>query len=647
MLRGDLFRMSRGRRAHGVRIGFVGLLVVFTAFAWPWDGLQVSTKAGRAMMLAFVWCELIAAAIFIPAFVAPAIAGEREKGTLDILSACPQSDTDLVFGRGMSHAVWALSLLFAGAPFAVGAMVVGGAPLKLGAMAVAHAVLMGAYSVTVSLAASVSSRTVVEASSAAFMWLIGTTGVGAVVTFVSLSLLYSGTRDQSWMVGFFFVGALATLFGIFARIRVAGSVGAVLLGLAGLTGWFQVSSGFGGSAVPTPIVDRTMAILCPWGASLSDLAFEHPLSTGTRFVAWGSHLVFCAFALYVLRRLVRKNGFELGPEGRAAEAPVSRPPARPALSESKGLPARLPAPRPAPAVSNVRFFDSGVTSPDAALHGPPPPRTWTPMVPMAAIANDDAVLRKYRRKAASALPVWDNPVLWKDVKILKNPVSGCLIGIGVAICGLLTLPTIMEIFEGRLDRGFHISLVFDLAFLGLIVAPTCASVMSKERESGNLAILLSCGYPASSIIVGKILSVAWHLRAPLVLVLLRIGLCVLFRPKEGFLAFAIIAISLATLACVSVAVSSLIADSRAAVAVTFITGLVLWAGPFFLSLLDDAGWHLTWVSPVGMLFMSMRESSYWIDSTTPAAPLWLIGESIVAVVAFAVAITGVERESRS
>ena len=639
MLRGDLFRMSRGRRAHIVRIGFVGLLVLFTAFAWPWDGLQVSTKAGRAMMLAFVWCELIAAAIFIPAFVAPAIAGEREKGTLDILSACPQSDTDLVIGRGMSHAVWALSLLFAGAPFAVGAMVVGGAPLKLGAMAVAHAVLMGAYSVTVSLAASVSSRTVVEASSAAFMWLIGTTGVGAVVTYVSLSLLYSGTRDQSWMVGFFFVGAMATLFGIFARIRVAGSIGAVLLGLAGLTGWFQVSSGFGGSAVPTPVVDRTLAVLCPWGASLSDLAFEHPLSTGTRFIAWGSHLIFCAASLYVLRRLVLKNGFELGPEGRAASAPYFCPPARP--------PARPPAPRPAPAVSKVRFFDSGVTSPDAALHGPPPPRTWAPMVPIAAIADDDSVLRKYRKKAASALPVWDNPVLWKDVKILKNPVSGCLIGLGVAICGLLTLPTIMEIFEGRLDPRFHISLVFDLAFLGLIVAPTCASVMSKERESGNLAILLSCGYPASSIIVGKILSVAWHLRAPLVLLLLRIGLCVLFRPKEGFLAFAIIAISLATLACVSVAVSSLIADTRAAVAVTFITGLVLWAGPFFLSLLDNSRWHLTWASPVGMLFLSMKESSYWTDTTTPATPLWLMGESIIAVVAFAVALAGVERESRS
>ncbi len=637
MLREDLFRMARGWRTHGVRFAFVGVLLFITALVFPWEGLRLSPTAGRSMMLAFVWLELIAAAIFIPAFVAPAIAGEREKGTLDLLTACPQSDSDLVFGRGMSHAAWGLSLLLAGAPFAVGAMVIGGAPLKLAAMAMAHAALMGTFSVTVALASSVTGRTAVEATTTAFTWLISITGLGAVVSYVALSL-WSSWENQEWMLGFFFVGALAALLGVMVRVRVAGAVGAVLLGLSGLIGWIQVSFRMGGSPVSSPIVDRFLAVLCPWGASVSDLAFENPLDPIARHLAWGSHFVFCVVALFVLRRIVLKRGLEILPEDRPA-------PSRPLNLSAVRAPAPRSAPPP-PAPSKVHFFDAGVISPSDALHGPRPKYLRAAAKPQAGADSEQAHWKR-RKSASSALPVWDNPVLWKDVRIAKNPVSGCLIGIVVSICGLLTIPMLLVLFEGNRSRGVHQTLVIDLAFLGLVVAPMCASVFSKERDSGNLAILLSCGYPARSVVLGKFLAVLWHLRAPVVLTLLRIGLCVLGSPKDGLSALAIFATSIAALAFVSVAVASFIPNPRAAVAGSFVAGIALWAGPFFLELLDKAQTDRSWLSPVGMLFITLEGHRPWSRPEMPGLPLWLMCQVTIAAAAFVIASLSVEQVSRS
>ncbi len=629
MLRGDLFRLSRRRTTHVIRFAFVGLMLAATALAWPWDGLRLSPDAGSHMMTAFVVCELVAAGLFIPAFVAPAIAGEREQGTLDILAGCPQSDLDLVLGRGLSLGLSALLLLMAGAPFAVGAMIVGGAPVKLAAIALAHAVLMGAFSVAVALLASLTSATANQATSAAFSGVLGTMGAGAVLTYVGLGFA-AGNFAGGWLPGSFLLGVVACGIGYFARLRAAGAVGAVLLGLAGLIGYTMVELGFRGRG-PSPLtVDRTLAVLCPWGSSLSDLVGQ-PLDHTSRFMAWGSQLVLTSIVLLAIALRLKKRGLELRVEG--------SDPAPEKVTAPRAVPVVV---RPRPAPSNVHFFDS-TASPSSLLHGDlPPPRPVAP--PIALPRKDEG--SEARPKRRSAVPVWDNPVLWKDIKVLKNPVSGCMIGMGVAACALMTLPVLLGVFSERRSRETGLTLLLDLLFLALVVAPTCGSVLAKERTTGNLAILAATGYPLHQVVAGKLAAVVWHLRAPLVLTLLRIGLVSIHFPKAGIFAAAIFTTSLVSLACVSAAAAAIVPNAKAAVVAAFMAGIALWGGPPMLELFGLVDDVPTWLTPWGMLWETQATGFFRSGRADPPLVPWLAFHGLLAATSFAVATVFVGRSSR-
>lgn len=629
MLRGDLFRMARRRTTHVVRFAFVAVLLAATALAWPWDGLRLSPDAGSHMMAAFVVCELLAAGLFIPAFVAPAIAGEREQGTLDILAGCPQTDLDLVLGRGLSLGTAALLLLMAGAPFAVGAMIVGGAPVKLAAIALTHAVLMGTFSIAVALLASLTSATANQATSAAYSGVLGTMGAGAVLTYVGLGFT-TGNFAGGWLPGTFLLGVVACGIGYFARLRAAGAVGAVLLGLAGLIGYAVVESGFRGRG-PSPLtIDRTLAVLCPWGSSLSDMVGQ-PLDHTSRFMAWGSQIILTTVIVLVIAGRLRKSGLELRVEGSdPAPVKVAAPRAVPVVA------------RPRPVQTQVHFFDSAA-SPSSLLHGdmpPPRPVAPRPALPRSAESADGG------RKRRSAVPVWDNPVLWKDIKILKNPVSGCMIGMGVAACGLLTIPVLAGGPSGSRGSLAALTLIIDLLFLALVLAPTCGSVLAKERTTGNLAILAATGYPVQNVVAGKLAAVAWHLRAPLVLTLLRVGLVSIQVPQVGLAAGLIIATSLVSLACVSVAAAAIVPNAKASVVAAFMAGVTLWGGPAILEAFGFVRDVPNWLTPWGMLWETLSpEFLRHAEKGPPFAP-WLMFQGLLAVASFLVATAFVGRSSR-
>ncbi len=629
MLKGDLFRMSRRRTTHAVRLAFVAMLLVATALAWPWEGLRTSPDAGRHLMFAFVLCELAAAGLFIPAFVAPAIAGEREQGTLDVLAGCPQSDADLVFGRGLSHAVWALSLLFCGAPFAVGAMIVGGAPLQYAAIAMAHTVLLGTFSIAVALLASLTTATASQATSAAYSGVLGTIGGGAVLTYAGLGLA-TGDMADGWLPGCFVLGCAAAALGGFARLRAAGAVGAVLLLLSGFIGYFVVRSGYHGHRISPLVIDRTLAILCPSGSSIADL-FGKPLDPLSRGLTWGSQLVLTALVILAIARRLKKRGLELRVEGTE-----SSPERRPVAS-------RTPAPPVPPAApTNVHFFDAAA-SPSSLLHGAmPPPR---PVAPPPALPREtaDPPPASARR---SAIPVWNNPVLWKDIRILKNPVSGCMIGMGIAVCGLLTIPMLMGLSSDRASGESAMTLVADLLFLGLVIAPTCGSVLSKERATGNLAILAATGFPVRSVVAGKLAAVAWHLRAPLVLTLVRVAIVTIRLPREGLSAALILMSSLTCLACVCGAAASLVRNSKAAVICAFVAGIALWGGPPLLEAFGVVEDVPGWLTPWGMLWQSLATGFFRFDQFDPPLLRWLVMQLVIAAGAFAIATSLVSRSAR-
>lgn len=629
MLRGDLARMSRRGQTWAARFAFVGVFVAASAFAGPWAGARVDPETGERMMAVFLWCELLGAAVLAPAFMARAIASEREGGTLDLLAACPHSNADLVFGRGASHALWALGLLLAGAPFAVAATAVGGVPPARAATAVVHIGLLGLFTMSAALRASLLAPTASRAVSDAFLWILSVVGMGFSTAWVGLGFLARWDVPQVWMAAFYGVGLVLAVPALRLGNRTIGAIAAFLIGIAGLTGYALANySHLTGSVTHPVAIQRVVALLCPTASSWTEL-FDKPLDGMTRMIGWGSQALHAAVFLALIARSLRRHGLELPP----VPAP---PPAGPPLNVAPRPPVPPPAP-PAPPASRVHILESA-PSPSTLLHGGLPPRP-APPPPAAPVAP--------ARRRSRTLPVWNNPVLWMDVRIARNPVSGCFIGLAIAMFGLLTLVTLMASGSGAIARAAHTPLVVDLAALGMLVAPATASAVSRERASGNLPIIAATGYPVGAILAGKILATAWHLRALLALTLLRILLLALENLQAGLGLLALFAVALASIACISTATATLVPGARAGAAVAFAAVFVLWAGVPLLDAFDIVHRPPSWSSPFTLAFDVIKNAGRPNGPGVPTLVPWLVVSALAGAVAFLAGAAAFQRSARA
>ncbi|MCC6740574.1 MAG: hypothetical protein IT452_16135 [Planctomycetia bacterium] len=629
ILRGDLARLSKRGRTWAARFAFVGVFFVASSFEGPWAGDRVDPETGARMMAVFLWCELFGAAVLAPAFMARAIASEREGGTLDLLAACPHSNADLVFGRGASHAVWAMALLLSGTPFAVAATTVGGVPVVRAVTASVHIGLLAVFTMAVALRVSLHAPTASRAVSDAFLWILSVAGMGFSTAWVSLGILAHRDRSLVYLVAFYGVGVVLAGVALRAGSRVIGAIGAFLIGIAGLMGYAVANIRFWSGSTAHPVaMDRVVAFLCPTAVSFTDL-FDRPLDGTTRAIGWCSQALYAAVFLALIARSLRRNGLELP----AAPAP---PPAGPPLNVApRPAPPRPPSPPASP--SRVHILESA-PSPSSLLHGDLPPRPVPPPPPASPAV---AAPRRSR-----SLPVWNNPILWMDVRIARNPVSGCFIGLAVALFGLLTLLTLMASSSLFRSREAHLPLVVDLAALAMILAPATATAVSRERTSGNLPILAATGFPVSSILAGKILATAWHLRALLALTFLRILLLAIDSVQASFAVLALFAVALGSLACISTAAATIVPGARAGAAAAFAAGFALWATAPLLMAFDVLPSAPVWSSPITLVVAVIEKTG----GTRPGVPTllpWLLVHFLAGTVAFIAAAASFQRSARA
>ncbi|KAF0242889.1 MAG: hypothetical protein FD180_3691 [Planctomycetota bacterium] len=303
ILAGELIHLSRAPRTWALRAGLAIFLASAAALAWPWSGDASTYQArGVALFQIFFWSEFVAGLVLVPAMVAPAIAWERERATLDLLSVAPVTDFDIVAGKLAANGALTAATLAAGLPIGVASLLLGGTTPLLLLTTTAGLILNGFFAASISILMSASSDR-------------------------------AGTATGLALVTLLVFGGLSAILGAIA-------MGAV------------------GSAAGSSWTFPTFSVLCPWSVAIRDAFMLESVTWADRGLAWGAHLAESFGALAIAATVLRNarsprgnSGPALPPRKDAPSIPMAffaRVPAcRQVLSErseSKGPPARPPAP---------------------------------------------------------------------------------------------------------------------------------------------------------------------------------------------------------------------------------------------------------------------------------------------------------------
>ena len=147
--------------------------------AWDWWGWDRSSVGGAARFALVTFGLIVAALAFlelawVPGLVAPAVASERDRKSLDSLLATPLSGAEVVLGAAAAGLLrWASGFAALGPAVAL-AVYFGGVDPRLVLLAVAGlastAVVLAALSVAVSAGARTAQRAVTVAVGLAMAW---------------------------------------------------------------------------------------------------------------------------------------------------------------------------------------------------------------------------------------------------------------------------------------------------------------------------------------------------------------------------------------------------------------------------------------------------------------------------------------------
>ncbi|MEK7466312.1 MAG: ABC transporter permease subunit [Planctomycetota bacterium] len=299
ILAGELIHLSRSPRTWALRAGLAVFLASAAAIAWPWSGEASGFQVrGQALFQIFFWSEFVAGFVLIPAMVAPAIAWERERATLDLLSVAPVTDFDIVAGKLVANGALTAATLAAGLPVGVASLLLGGTTPLLLLTTTIGLMLHGFFAASISILMSASSDRA------------GTATGLALVTLIMFS-------------------ALSAVLGMFAMAAVGG---------------------FAGKSWAFP----AFSLLCPWSVAIRDSFMARSVTWIDRGLAWGAHLAEAAGALAIASTVLRnarsprsRGGLALPPRKDSPSIPMAFF-ARPAAPANAMVPVTLAQPASGP-----------------------------------------------------------------------------------------------------------------------------------------------------------------------------------------------------------------------------------------------------------------------------------------------------------
>lgn len=467
----ELTRLARAPRTHLVRFLFVGTLVAFGALLWPWSGGRSEMLGGSAGIFSmFFQCEMLLAALVVPALIAPTIPAERASGTLELLVTCPATEGGIVLGKLLSHGLLALAILAAGFPVAFACTLLGGVSPAAAGLACVHILVTAFFAACIGIRCGLAWETPLASASAAIAIHAGAIAASWFASLAAYSLYVTG----AWCLasGLAFGLGLVTWFHWQARgelPRGCIAVSAILLLVLTATVTAAVGFRFHGR---TPVA---FFLLCPWLAYTEDTLALRSLPIDLLAASWTVHVAAAGLVLRSAARLNSTDSILLGARG-AAEARERKP--EHFVSEWRERRRREEAERRGEPDSGER-----VARVELALH------------PRADVMNP-ARVNPY-------LPVGGDPIYWKETSWPRSP------GLGRARLALAGFSWLLAIYAvGRLldlprtDRE-RPDLAAGLALAVMAVTVAGSATLCTERSSGTLAVLLSTGYPALRIIAGK------------------------------------------------------------------------------------------------------------------------------------------------
>ncbi len=157
-------------------------LAVLTLMVWQWyrwwsrsagpgmvAGGQDPANFGRQLFLAVTWLELSGILVIAPALTFNAISGERERQTLDLLLATPQSPRAILRGKFMAAMAYVLLLVVSALPVLSMVFFFGGVSWQQVLRSQLAVMVAGSTLASLGLLASVVARQTVRAAILAYM----------------------------------------------------------------------------------------------------------------------------------------------------------------------------------------------------------------------------------------------------------------------------------------------------------------------------------------------------------------------------------------------------------------------------------------------------------------------------------------------
>ncbi|MEK7466313.1 MAG: ABC transporter permease subunit [Planctomycetota bacterium] len=544
LLRHELTRLGQAPRTTVTRSVLFAATLAIAALSVPWGAEASQIDAAFASLFpVFWWAEMALALFVVPAIVATDIPVERERGTLELLLACPQTERDVLVGKYGSQLAQAAGILGALFPLGFAAVAFGGISLDRALFACVGIALTAGLSAAIAIRVSITASKSANAARSAV-------------------LLNGGLFLVTWILG-----AVVTAYGKPAYTGISLLVAGFLIGMAAYA-WFRGRAPFVAafaataaaiviyslfdSKPPTRYGSRLPAdplfleLFCPW-LIYKRAAVDALIPKTFRIqAAWFVHLFAIAIVLRGL--LDPRIASHLSAHTRSS-------------GEDEG---RAVAARPGAAKARVKPKEPAEEEPEkplphAALKRPGrgPGLLWTPR-----------------------LPILGNPVYWRET-LRHDEHENARVGYwAAAVAAICIIPAISPGYDrGALWGGSHGGIVFETALLALIVTLNSASTLAPEFEKGTLSLLLNTGYPAHRVLAGK-LRAAFLKSWPIGLVtFLHLGLITIDVGWLGPVLALIAGLTVASVAGIAVCASYFARRQRLALPLSLVLPFLLWGVP--------------------------------------------------------------------
>jgi ABC-type transport system involved in multi-copper enzyme maturation permease subunit len=119
----DVVRLARRGRGHALRFLYAGALLAALAFihdrefgADQWVSLTQQARFANAFATSLLLVQNVAVLVLVPAYLAGAVAEEKEKKTLDLLLTTALTDREIVLGKMLGRLAHVVGVLLVGLP---------------------------------------------------------------------------------------------------------------------------------------------------------------------------------------------------------------------------------------------------------------------------------------------------------------------------------------------------------------------------------------------------------------------------------------------------------------------------------------------------------------------------------------------------